>query len=282
MIYTLSLGGFRIRCDVPCALSRTQCVEPFLVESDEYDISFSFVGVDKLDLPSSGDWVEDAFYAPGAVYYSRMRGWDPYARVRWSDSGYRHYVCEYVFGNEDLIASTLNVITLMCFEGFFLPLGGFILHSSFIRWQSEGILFSAPCGTGKSTQASLWEKYESADILNGDRALVLKRGNHWTASGMPIAGTSGIYRNESAPIKAIVVLRQAKENRLRPMPAPEALRALYPEVTIHHWDPDFVNNAVNLLLDILSTIPVYLLECLPDQGAVQLLKDTIFPRGDTV
>lgn len=276
MIYTLSLGGFRIRCQVPCVLSRTSCVEPFLVDTDEFDISFTFTGVDKLVLPEKGDWIEDTFYTADAVYFCRMRGWNPYAKVFWSDSEHHRYVCEYVIGNEDLIASTLNVITLMSFESFFLPLGGFILHSSFIRWQGEGILFSAPCGTGKSTQASLWEKYENADVLNGDRALIMKRDSFWTASGMPIAGTSGIYRNETAPLRAIVVLRQAKQNTIRRLSAPEALRALYPEVTIHHWDSQFVNSAVNLLLALLGSIPVYLLECLPDQGAVQLLKNTIF------
>lgn len=33
----------------------------------------------------------------------------------------------------------------------------FQLHASVIRVNGHGILFSAPSGTGKSTQADLWE-----------------------------------------------------------------------------------------------------------------------------
>ena len=34
--------------------------------------------------------------------------------------------------------------------------GGLILHASYIIWNDRGILFTAPSGTGKSTQAGLW------------------------------------------------------------------------------------------------------------------------------
>lgn len=34
---------------------------------------------------------------------------------------------------------------------------GFQLHASVINWKDKGILFSAPSGTGKSTQADLWK-----------------------------------------------------------------------------------------------------------------------------
>ena len=52
---------------------------------------------------------------------------------------------------------------------------GFQLHASVINWKDKGILFSAPSGTGKSTQADLWKKYEGAKVINGDRALIRKR-----------------------------------------------------------------------------------------------------------
>ncbi|MDY4968906.1 MAG: hypothetical protein SO101_01400, partial [Lachnospiraceae bacterium] len=75
---------------------------------------------------------------------------------------------------------------------------------------------------------------------------------------------------------AVVVLRQAKENRIRRLRAAEAIRFLYPEVTAHHWDREFVDRILNLLMELTAAVPVYLLECLPDRGAVELVKDTIF------
>ena len=49
--------------------------------------------------------------------------------------------------------------------------GGIIFHSAYIGFRNEGILFTAPSGTGKSTQAELWRKWREADVINGDRSL---------------------------------------------------------------------------------------------------------------
>lgn len=281
MIYTLLIGGIRIRCVVPNTLSCTDCTLPFLTDSDDYDILFRCVGVDAIAMESGGVWCEDLYCTQNATYFCPMRGMAPYAKVYRLNGASDHIVCEYTFGREDLIASTVNLLKLLSLEDLFLRESGFLLHASFIRYDGCAVLFTAPCGTGKSTQASLWETHENAEILNGDRALLRKQGDQWTAYGLPIAGSSGIYRNQCAPVKAIVALRQAKTNQIRRLGFSEALRYFYPEVTIHRWDSKFVDTILNLLLDLMGSVPVFLLECRPDQEAVQLLKDTIFPRGDS-
>ena len=161
-------------------------------------------------------------------------------------------------------------------EDILLRHSGLLLHSSFIRCQGKAVLFSAPCGTGKSTQAELWEKYEGADIINGDRSGLRRLDCGWAAFGLPYAGSSGIYRNENAPLAAVILLRQAEENRLRRMKAVEVFPDLYREITVHRWDRNFVSESTELLLQLLCEIPVYLLECRPDQEAVQLVRDEIF------
>ena len=171
-----------------------------------------------------------------------------------------------------------NLCDLIGLETLLMRYGGLMLHAAFIRWQEKGILFTAPSGTGKSTQADLWEKYEGAEILNGDRAGLRCIEGHWTAFGLPLAGSSYIYRNESAPADTIVVLRQSPENRIRRLGPAEAFRYLYPEVTVHQWHRPWVEKASSMLLDLISHVPVWLLECRPDQGAVRLLKETIMER----
>ena len=94
----------------------------------------------------------------------------------------------------------------------------------------------------------------------------------WYAYGSPYAGTSGIYCNDGAPLAAVVVLQQAAENRLRPLSAAEAFRHLYPQLSIHHWDGRFVEEATDLCLSLLEQVPVYLLECLPEADAALLLQ----------
>ena len=184
--------------------------------------------------------------------------------------------CEYLPGNEKYMDYARNLITLMDIEATLLDFDAIILHASLIRFADNGIIFSAPSGTGKSTQAELWKHYESAEILNGDRAALRQINDVWTAFGLPYAGTSGIYRNESAPLKAIVALRQAKEeNRIRRIEGAEAFRYLYPETMIHRWDMVFEQRATKLLLKLITDVPVFLLECCPDREAVDILKTEI-------
>ena len=68
-----------------------------------------------------------------------------------------------------------------------------------------------------------------------------------------------------------MVLRQGPENRLRDAGPAEAFAALFPELTVHRWEPAFVEQAADLLLAVLDRVPVYRLECRPDREAVELL-----------
>lgn len=74
--------------------------------------------------------------------------------------------------------------SLFALERRMLQKDSFILHSAYIRHRGRAILFSAPSGTGKSTQASLWAQYAGAEIINGDRALLQKVQDCWMARGL--------------------------------------------------------------------------------------------------
>lgn len=56
--------------------------------------------------------------------------------------------------------------SLFALERRMLQKDSFILHSAYIRHRGRAILFSAPSGTGKSTQASLWAQYAGAVFQN--------------------------------------------------------------------------------------------------------------------
>ena len=154
-----------------------------------------------------------------------------------------------------------------------------LLHASFVGAEGRGILFSGPSGIGKSTQARLWQENCAARILNGDRAALRKKEGTWWAWGLPYAGSSGIYRNESLPLAAIVLLEQGQENSLRPLKAAEALRRLYPEMMLHRWDKKFLEKAMDLAEELLAEVPVWCLRCRPDAQAAELLKETLKKEG---
>ena len=202
----------------------------------------------------------------------------PYACAIWEKDpeGRPALTCSYLPGNEFRFGYSRMISDHIGMETLFLRRSCLMLHAAFIRWQGKGILFTAPSGTGKSTQAELWKKYEGADILNGDRAAVRRdESGCWQAYGLPYAGSSGIYRNEKAPVSAVVVLRQAEENRIRQLGMLEIIQKLYPETTVHQWEPDFIEKALTLLTELAGEVPIYLLECRPDRGAVEAVKNVL-------
>lgn len=169
-----------------------------------------------------------------------------------------------------------NIFDFLALEEGFLTYNALILHSSFISWQGNGIVFTAPSGTGKSTQADLWHEYEGAEIYNGDRTIIRKIDNVYHGFGSPYAGSSGIYRNETAPIKAIIVLTQAPENRIERLTGKQAFTPLYKETLMNTWNPEYMNKMTDLLMDVAAKIPIYHLACRPDREAVELVKKTLF------
>ena len=102
----------------------------------------------------------------------------------------------------------------------------------------------------------------------------------WQAYGLPYAGSSGIYRNEKAPVSAIIVLRQAYENRIQRLGMLEIIQKLYPETTVHQWESVFVEKALTLLTELAGEVPVYLLECRPDKDAVEAVKYVLIGGGN--
>lgn len=253
---------------------------PFLTDDpDNVDLTVTVRPVTSLPEPSGGVWDNGRCFCGNTVLHCNGTNHPPYARVTYEES--RDITIEYLADSGADLFKTSGLISTLGLERMLLSFGALILHASFVSWGEGGILFTAPSGTGKSTQAELWRQYAGADVLNGDRACLRCRDGRWTAYGMPYAGSSDIYRNESVPIRAIVSLRQAPENRIRRMGLRECIGSLLPELSMHRWDPVFVNRAMDLAMELLQQIPVYRLECRPDEEAVQVLKNQIMEEGNT-
>lgn len=148
---------------------------------------------------------------------------------------------------------------------------GLIFHASYIVTGGRAILFTAPSQTGKSTQAELWRKFRGARVVNGDKAGVTLRGRPM-AHGVPFSGTSGICENVSAPLAAIVVLSQAPDNTIRRLGPSQAAAALCPNLFADQAVSEEWALALQGLLDLVASVPVYALACTPDERAVEALE----------
>ena len=276
--YYLKIADIKIHVKSPFKINISMESEDFISDYEDEDILLEY-----KEVKESPKMDGKVVYENIVKFYETKEGFvhelypmpdkNPYAWVTPINKHY--YEVRYLAGEERYIEYSRNIIDIMNIENALNKFNGFILHSSFINWQNNGILFSAPSGTGKSTQADLWNKHENAEIINGDRAGVRNVDGVWSAYGLPVAGSSGIYKNKKAQISHIIVLRQGTENKLTRLSPRDAFIKIYSETTVHTWDDEFQNNILNMISDLVQNVPVYLYECLPDESAVEFLKEQI-------
>lgn len=154
------------------------------------------------------------------------------------------------------------------------------VHSSAIVCNGRAVLFLGESGTGKSTHTRLWrENIDGAVLLNDDSPFVGFVDGRATAFGAPWSGKTPCYKQEHYPIAAIVRLSQAPHNAIRPLRSVHAIGALLPSLTpAFGYDDELQDRMLATLSKIISQVPVYHLECLPDAAAARLSYDTVFGK----
>ena len=167
--------------------------------------------------------------------------------------------------------------SLLSLERRMFPLDFYVLHSAYTVYEGQAILFTAPSGVGKSTQAELWEKHRGAHLINGDRSLLHFRDGRLYASGWPVCGSSGVCRNECYPVRAIVLLEQAGENRVDRLTEQEYTLRLMRELTINYHNPKFFDGALDFLSRLVAGADLRRLRCDISLQAVECLHAALYP-----
>lgn len=168
-----------------------------------------------------------------------------------------------------------TVLNAMATEHLLARAGGFVFHSAYIRWGGRAILFTAPSGTGKSTQAELWRSLRGAEIVNGDRSAVRISGTDVLAEGIPFAGSSRICQNCSAPLAAIVYLSQAPVTTIRRLRGAQAFARVWEGISVNVWDRQDMAAVSDTVQQLVQRVPVYHLACTPDETAVAALEQLL-------
>jgi len=171
---------------------------------------------------------------------------------------------------------TIVFLEFMALEKYLLQKNALILHSSYIIHGGKAIVFSAPSGTGKSTQASLWEQYMGATVINGDRSILRLEKEEVRAYSLPFCGSSGINLNESAPLVGIVLIEQATENVIESYPKASAIKKIFSECSVNYWNSLSAMESLDMIEKIVEKVPVYRLKCTISKEAVDLVYKEIF------
>ena len=171
------------------------------------------------------------------------------------------------------------ILRLLPMREIFQRFGVIFFHAAQIALGDQGILFTAPSETGKSTQASLWEEHEMARILCGDRTLVREIEKQWRGYGYPVDGSSPVRSTETTKLCAVVLLEQAKENRIEKLKGIKGAAHLMPQLVIDGWSVEARQRGIELLLALQGEVPFYRLFCTPDKKAVEVLKRQLIEDG---
>lgn len=103
-----------------------------------------------------------------------------------------------------------------------------MLHGSAIAVDGEGYLFTAKCGTGKSTHTRLWQQRfgDRAVMVNDDKPFVELREDSVLLHGSPWSGKHGLDANICVPLKGICILQRGAKNKIGAISPEDALPML--------------------------------------------------------
>lgn len=156
--------------------------------------------------------------------------------------------------------------------------GTVAIHSSCIVHDGKAVLFLGESGTGKSTHTRLWrENIPGAVLLNDDSPIVrIIDGSVWVY-GSPWSGKTPCYKQERYPLAGCVRLSQAPYNKMHKLPVLKGYAALHPSCPPEFaYDERIYSHISSTLGNLISIVPCYHLECLPDSDAASLSCKTIF------
>lgn len=279
--YQFKIGDCGIRLETLAEQEAEEQFHPFFSETACQNRIY-FEAVEQLPEFTEEDLVteQDVMYSEYLIDNEYIRTFHgigtktPYAVLEKTGSG--QWSCSYLRSCENRFASIRSCFGHIALERILMEEGTTILHASFIEQEGKAILFTGPSGIGKSTQAELWKQYENAEILNGDRTLLRKENGIWYAYGSPYAGSSKIYKNKKVPVGAIVALQQSPEKDQCILQLPQsAFSCLYAGMTLNTWNRLFMERAVEIIYGLCMEVPVFQLQCRPQQSAVVCLKQTL-------
>ena len=155
--------------------------------------------------------------------------------------------------------------------------GTALFHASTVCSDGKAYMFLGKSGTGKSTHANLWLRHiQGTELINDDNPVVrVYADGSAVVYGSPWSGKTPCYRNVSYPLGGIVQLSQAPYNKIRRLGGIEAYASLVASISGKRWDSHIADGLHATENSLAQNVPVWHLECLPDEAAALLCRNAI-------
>ena len=146
-----------------------------------------------------------------------------------------------------------------------------LLHGSTVGVDGKAYLFTAPCGTGKSTHTRLWRQVfgDRALMVNDDKAFLQITPSGVLAYGSPWSGKHGLDTNICLPLKGICFLHRGMENVISPAKPEDWLAELRHQSMIPE-EPVSRAKALALVDTLARTVPLWEMACTKDPAAARI------------
>lgn len=159
------------------------------------------------------------------------------------------------------------------FADFLLNRNILLFHGSTVALDGFAYLFTARCGTGKSTHTRLWrEVFPDAQMVNDDKPFLEITKDSIIAHGSPWSGKHGLSENISVPLKGICILHRGPGNKIQPISTAEAMEMLLAQ----GYCPLTVQEKFQHLTEALAqTVSLWSMECTKDPEAAKVSHDAM-------
>lgn len=155
-----------------------------------------------------------------------------------------------------------------------------MVHGSAVAVDGVGYIFTAACGTGKSTHTRLWREVfgNRAVMINDDKPFIRLDKATVMVCGAPWSGKHGLESNVELPLGGVCLLERGKDNRIRPLfpeEIPEMtknLRWFMEQSRVFHFD--------GLAADLAQRVPLWHMNCNMDPGAAVLSHGAMSREGN--
>ena len=146
-----------------------------------------------------------------------------------------------------------------------------MLHGSTVALDGQAYLFTAPCGTGKSTHTRLWRELfgDRAVMVNDDKPFLRVTPSGIFACGSPWNGKHGLSTNVCVPLRGICLLRRGEENWIQRADAKQLIDFLRDQVHMP-TDTSLMEKSLSLLEQLTETVPLWEMRCNKELDAAKV------------